>query len=455
MKNIIKNLALVLVFSLLFTSNSSAYYMNKLNYFAIIEYYDGSEFEIDFFNDVLNTKENISSNNIYITDKNFNKLNDLTGMEFEEYKEDTIGSLMVYLDNVKLESDKIYYLVVDKNILLENKEKLGVDIKKPFKVNALYNEFIKIKDKDLEYAIKEELGGIDKITKGDLKDVDWLSLSDFKKFSNLKEILLLENLNYLEFENVDFSNWDDLDYALLNQLNDNLGSLRLSLASCKIKDFDLIQKNLNIYSLDIDNCQIDDIKGISNLKELESIDFINCDLKAFDLEEDFSKLNYLTTLTMENCDFKNLKFLKDFDKLEDLTIINSNFSLDDLDIVFENKNMLRKLIIANSNIDNIDFLKRSNGLEYLEVYGNKIKEISVLENMKDLSILDISGNKITNIDVLKNLNIGSLDIGYNEIKDFSVLENIIDLDQLGVSKEQIEIIKANINLNKDIYIDVY
>ncbi|MCT4584226.1 MAG: hypothetical protein N4A54_04800 [Peptostreptococcaceae bacterium] len=455
MKNMIKNLALVLVFSLLFTSNSSAYYMHKFNYFAQIEY-SGYGFEILFFNPVLNTKENISTNNIYIVDQNFNKLDDLTGINFDFYRQESIGTIDIELDDIKLKPDKIYYIVVDKNILLENGEKLGVDIKKPFKVNGLYNEFIDIKNENLRYAVEYELDGKDKLSKGDLNEIYSISLSDIQKFSDLKELIYFENLQNIEFKNVDFSNWDEQDYAFLNELNNIWDYVKLTLVDCKIKDFDMIQKNLDLYRLCIDNCEIKNIKGISNLKNIEYIEFINSDLTKFDLEEEFSTINDLQSFIFKNCEFKNLKFLKAFEKLEILELTNSNFDLDDLDIAFENKNMLTTLIIANSNIDNIDFLKGLNDLDCLEIYGNEIKDISALNNMTELGSLDISGNKITNIDVLNNLNnIYFLDIGYNEIKDFSVLENIIDLEQLGVSKDQIEIIKANINLNKDIDIDVY
>ena len=99
--------------------------------------------------------------------------------------------------------------------------------------------------------------------------------------------------------------------------------------------------------------------------------------------------------------------------------------------------------INNINPDNITVL---------DLFNNKLTDISVLKYLNNLKFLGLIGNNITDIFPLKNLiNIEELNLGYNEITDISAiqyLDNILRLDirNLELESDQIQYIKSLNNL---------
>ena len=117
-----------------------------------------------------------------------------------------------------------------------------------------------------------------------------------------------------------------------------------------------------------------------------------------------------------------------------------------------NPDNITVLDLFNNKLTDISGLKLFKNAEELYLSNNKLTDISVLKYLNNLKFLGLIGNNITDIFPLKNLiNIEELNLGYNEITDISAiqyLDNILRLDirNLELESDQIQYIKSLNNL---------
>ena len=84
----------------------------------------------------------------------------------------------------------------------------------------------------------------------------------------------------------------------------------------------------------------------------------------------------------------------------------------------------------------------------LELYNNKLTDISGLKIFKNLETLLLYKNKITDISVLKHLyNLKELVIGINPLKNISVIKDLknikyLSIDNLELESDQIKYVKS-------------
>jgi len=129
-----------------------------------------------------------------------------------------------------------------------------------------------------------------------------------------------------------------------------------------------------------------------------------------DLVDDLSTLTTLQTLAFDTCDYvDNVNFtpLKNLTTLETFKYeghIHTGKSLLFIPQFIYNLTNLKTLVITRNEIDTISrLITRNKGLEYLDLSGNKIKEIpnflSELENLKSINLknnTDIKGEALNN-----------------------------------------------------------
>jgi len=90
-----------------------------------------------------------------------------------------------------------------------------------------------------------------------------------------------------------------------------------------------------------------------------------------------------------------------------------------------NPDNIKELDLWNNKLRNISGVKLFKNLEFLNIENNEITDISVIQDLKKLIILYLSGNEITDISVLENL---------NNLKNLSI-------DCLELESDQIQYIK--------------
>lgn len=403
MKNLIKNLTLVFVVFLISLSNSFA--IEQFDYLVNMDY-SGYCFCLNFYNEIKLSDENINSKNIYVLDEELNKVDDINKIHF---KFNDGNQVSVYLDDLNLEYDKFYYLVVDKNLLLVDEEKLGADVSRPFRLDSRYNQEIDIKNKDLKEAIIESLEEDRQIVnKGNLQFVHRLSLNNIENFSKYQEILILEDLNTLEFTDVDFTKWDDDDYLLLKEIDNQSYSLDFEFNDCIFNDFKGITDVLTVNSLKLNNCEVKDISDISKATELIRLDLIDMDLQDFDLQKELGNLTDVENLTIKYCNLNSIDFIKDYKYLSEIIFKDIDLKDDDLNAIFENKKDVYSLFMTDCNIEDIGFLSNLQELEELGIRGNNIKDFSVLKSiefLEDIYISKSQAQQIKDMDINDDIHI--------------------------------------------------
>ncbi|MFA5657825.1 MAG: leucine-rich repeat domain-containing protein [Oscillospiraceae bacterium] len=97
------------------------------------------------------------------------------------------------------------------------------------------------------------------------------------------------------------------------------------------------------------------------------------------------------------------------DFMKEITIQNNKYSTS-----------LKKLDLSCTELtdSDIDSLKYMVNLTWLDLYHNKITDITPLKGLTKLTYLCLSSNNITDITSLKGLtNLTYLDLGYNDVTD--------------------------------------
>ncbi|XP_061395508.1 acidic leucine-rich nuclear phosphoprotein 32 family member A [Musca vetustissima] len=122
--------------------------------------------------------------------------------------------------------------------------------------------------------------------------------------------------------------------------------------------------------------------------------------KRIDLERRARKANQITDLNLDNCRSTSIVGLTDeYTALESLSLINVGLTTLK---GFPKLPNLKKLELSDNRISNgLNYLCTSPKLQYLNLSGNKIKDLEALkplEEFKHLAVLDLFNNEATQIE---------------------------------------------------------
>ncbi|XP_013098178.1 acidic leucine-rich nuclear phosphoprotein 32 family member A isoform X1 [Stomoxys calcitrans] len=122
--------------------------------------------------------------------------------------------------------------------------------------------------------------------------------------------------------------------------------------------------------------------------------------KRIDLERRARKANQITDLNLDNCRSTSIVGLTDeYTALESLSLINVGLTTLK---GFPKLPNLKKLELSDNRISNgLHYLSTSPKLQYLNLSGNKIKDLEALkplEEFKNLAVLDLFNNEATQIE---------------------------------------------------------
>ncbi len=192
------------------------------------------------------------------------------------------------------------------------------------------------------------------------------------------------------------------------------------------------------------------IRHFSNLKILKIIDYESGRINFRGLGDLINleqlELNYIEFKSIE--DLKGLKGLKN---LKELQLINTRIpEIKYLDTLTR----LEKIVISAHNnpdwnglITVIQGLTTLENLKYLDLSGNRIKEIKGLDSLINLERLDLCDNMITEIKGLNSLiSLKELYLSYNQIVEIKGLDKLNQLEVLGLSDNKIVEVKNLDNL---------
>ncbi|EDW61651.2 acidic leucine-rich nuclear phosphoprotein 32 family member A isoform X3 [Drosophila virilis] len=149
--------------------------------------------------------------------------------------------------------------------------------------------------------------------------------------------------------------------------------------------------------------------------------------KRIELERRARKANQITELNLDNCRSTSIVGLTDeYTALETLSLINVGLTTLK---GFPKLPNLKKLELSDNRISNgLNYLTTSPKLQYLNLSGNKIKDLETLkplEEFKNLAVLDLFNNDATQVE------------NYRE-KIFKMLPSLSFLDGFNCNDEEVQ-----------------
>lgn len=211
---------------------------------------------------------------------------------------------------------------------------------------------------------------------------------------------------------------DDSTYTI-NITQSNLETItRLNISNKHIYNLDGIEKFTFINYLSLACNDITDVSRLSTLTNLEELYLVANDIN------DISPLINL----------QNLKVLDlTYNKLTDITPLSSLVKLEKVCFGVKTEGFGTGGNTSTNRIENIDALADLKNLEYLNMGGVGLKDVTGLRNLTNLKTLIMSYNDVEDISVfgyLSNLEVLSLDS--NKVKDFEVISGLTNLKVLSL-----------------------
>lgn len=219
----------------------------------------------------------------------------------------------------------------------------------------------------------------------------------------------------------------------LNNKPNNIQILETELKLTLVKldsSSNFINENRNCYQIDDNNNVIGLKIRYANINRLPSILISFSSLKYLDL-----RANDLTHLS----DLSNLK------ELTYLNVEGNKFK--DLNFLYK-MSFLTFLSVSQNLITDYKGLSKCVGLQFLYLQSNKLKNIDFLSDLINLTELDISFNELEDVSVLTNLKkIEVLCLSLNKINSFNFLPFLVNLKRLYLGACQIKNISFLKGLN--------
>jgi len=230
---------------------------------------------------------------------------------------------------------------------------------------------------------------------------------------------------------------------------------KLNLSNKNIIDIEGLQYCTRLYSLSLDNNDITDISPLSNLTNLIELSLNGNNISDISPLSDLSNLKYLY---LDGNDISDISPLSDLSNLTVLSLTYNNIT--DLSPLFDLSN-LTELYLGNNNISDISPLAVLTNLKELDLSNNSIHNIFPLFTLTDLRGLNLQRNNIRDITQIKGMSkigeheehwIGAeLDLSHNQISDITPL-----IENFGINEgDEVDISNNPLNSKSlEIYIPV-
>lgn len=299
-------------------------------------------------------------------------------------------------------------------------------------------------------------------------EVITLSITNYNREKQLKDILLIKELKNIK--NLDLSFNQIIDLSPLYELMKKQKGLQIDILDNPLRypPFKIAQKgipsivewfenNLNYTNqlikdnikyknikLDLGNCGITDLSLLPELFKCTHIEelILSNQYAIFNYENDIweqvlsKKRIYPNNICFIPNELKKLKKLKRLILGGDWksNVSWNRFRLKDIKVICNLSN-LEYLNISNNEIFGILNFNKLRKLKSLHINNNFIEKIDPLDKFETLEELFLSNNNITNVDFLKNLlNIKSIDLHGNKIEDLSPIIDIIN--KIGIKDDK-------------------
>jgi Leucine-rich repeat (LRR) protein len=182
--------------------------------------------------------------------------------------------------------------------------------------------------------------------------------------------------------------------------------------------------------LDIHDSMVNDLTSWGHLQNLQYLDVSNCQLESLD---GFSSLVHLRNLKANNNRIANVDGILDLDGLLELELSNNDIT--HLDFEGCGLTRLKKLDLSHNQLDDITYLSCLPALDELDVSHNAIQDLSKAGHIR-LRKLQITHNELEVFGLKHMPALRYLDLDGNKIKDIRDLCSAYHLEFLSLREQR-------------------
>lgn len=154
--------------------------------------------------------------------------------------------------------------------------------------------------------------------------------------------------------------------------------------------------------------------------------------------DDLSNLAYLEKLSIESKHLDSFDFLIPLSNLKTLELKDCTFPAVAMETLGKLPK-LQELIMDNCGLSTIADLAGAQGLTYVNIANNTVRNLEVLSTMPGLQKLDLQHNAVVSLEPLQSLaNLEELNVSYNAVTSLAPLSSCSFLTTLDASHNQIE-----------------
>lgn len=214
--------------------------------------------------------------------------------------------------------------------------------------------------------------------------------------------------------------------------------VELKLYDNEIIDLEPLRGMSHIKMLDLAKNKFTTLEPICDFTNLTSFSVFDCpNLRDVNCIVNFINLTFLNISKLEIPHF-SLALITHMDSLDNLRIQGMVKDSKELNFIKHMTEMEQLTMGRNPGVDNIDSLKYMTKLEYLDIHGNDVEDISIVYYFPKLAKLVCYNNRIKHIEVLEPLTeLKALFIHNNPIENFEPMYEMIQLQYLNLSKDQL------------------
>lgn len=162
--------------------------------------------------------------------------------------------------------------------------------------------------------------------------------------------------------------------------------------------------------------------------------------------QDLTKLPYLESLSISNQTFDSVSFLSSLTNLKELVLTECRLPADELEII-ASLPMLQRLTLSECGLSTAAGLEKAQGVTYLDLSNNTIRNLEPLSAMLHLQTVDLSHNAVTSLNALSALSgLETLNVSYNSLTSIAPIATCMKLSSLNVGSNDIADLSAIDNL---------
>lgn len=154
--------------------------------------------------------------------------------------------------------------------------------------------------------------------------------------------------------------------------------------------------------------------------------------------DDLSLLTYVEKLTIESKHLDNFDFLIPLSNLKTLELKSCSYPAAAMEALGKLPK-LQELVMDNCGLSTIADLAGAQGLTYVNIANNTVRNLEVLSTMPGLQKLELQHNAVVSLEPLQGLsNLEELNVSYNAVTSLAPLSSCGFLTALDASHNQIE-----------------